>query len=366
MIIMKQSFIIYILVLAAAFLTACSHTASVDIKGDIAGGREVTLRLVCYSTQGVKSEVLATPGGHFDYKLTVPSGKNPVFIEVYTNDYKPLGMAMATPGEELRMNIDPLKGIAAFSFSGGGDAASDYAARLDSWLSTVKTIDNRSVADFVRANSDSPLAYAVLSILYDSYDDPATARSLFEALEDDARPDYYAAAYAALTGEKENPAKLKPITLLCHADTLTDINPADRRATFVAYTTGDNSAETDSIVSELHRLGQTSKAKNTLVLEHNVAQDTVSWRRAVKQYVRTLNNEVRRSIRDNGPLPENSPRIERINWISVWSGPDVTAPGVAEYNVRRLPWFIVADSTATITYNGPDMDKAIERFDKIK
>lgn len=370
---MSKSFLISFAIALLALLAGCSGEKTIKITGEIADNRELTLRFVAYSTGGVTTEVLATPGGKFEFPLKVSSGSQPVFIEIYTNDYKPLGMAVAHGGDRLHLEINP-EGLNGFSFSGpDSDDARAFADTLIPWLAKTKEFDNNTVAQFVKAHKDNPAAYAVLSMLFDASREPDKACQLFNQLTPEARPDYYAASFEALGGAAETPQKLEAVTLLCSADTLFEFNPTARRASFIAFTSSDNSGPADSmgdsIVAMLYDLGNRSAARRTRIIEHNISQDTVTWHRAIRGYLATLTvlaNKDRDGVNVNNTTNgENSKRVEKISWTSVWSGPDVTAPGVETYNVRQTPYFIVADSTATIRYAGPDRHAALKTLDTL-
>lgn len=351
----------FVLLVLGICLTGCSGRNQIKITGDTIGGKEMTLRLICYTPDGVRSEVLATRSGHFEYSIQVSKSKIPVFIEVYTNDYKPLGMAMAEGGDNLRLTVDPA-GVNGFRFENNDNKiASDYAGRLASWLKSVKNINNTSVGEFVRSNSDSPAAYAVLTMLFDAAADTLhISPELLNGISSDYRPEYYNNGFVTLlgataSGDIQN--KYLPVTLLSNADTLMDIDASRHDASIIVFTGAENNYS-DSIGTFIHNIVRKVAGRNIMVLEHNLAQDTVTWHRTLRQYVRSINKDARVKAVEDGRKPTDVKELEKIDWTSVWSGPDVSAPGVREYSVTSLPYFVVTDSTGTIIYNGADYIKA--------
>lgn len=318
-------FSIIILTLAAS----CSDKETFVIKGDITGGKDLTLRLVMRTPQGVKTEMIATRGAHFEYGTAAPADGAETIIEIYSNDYTLLGLMTAARGTEASITVDPA-GIKGFRANGTA-----FNTDLSSWLGSVKTVDNPTIEAYVKRNPGNPVAGVLMASLYDAYADPAAARALYMTLEPRARPAYYATGFEQLIRDVNSAAgsKLESASVLCSADTIAFLRPTAYRATFVAFT-ADEPAHRDSVVPALKRL----KGTKGLVVEHSLATDTVTWRRQT--------------------------RTDSCTWTSVWTGPGTAAEGARRFAISRLPYYVVADSTGQILYEGTQLHKAETTFNK--
>lgn len=338
--------------IAAVLLGGCSGKDKFRISGDTADGRELTLRIVIYSPEGVKREVLATQSGHFEYEDVLPDSKLPVFIELYSHDYTLLGLAEAFPSSELSMTLDS-RGISHFRVNDDKyDDPDSFVKRLNAWLSEVGTIDNDAVSEFVRNNSDNPAAYAVLTTLFNATAAQSEMRELLASLAPEARPAYYDNGIATIVGRlPELPNHLEPDTLLCAADTFFYFDPADYKEILIAFDL-DNNDRKDSISPLLQKLA-TDGVKKRLVMEQSLVPDSSSWRRSLRNDIRNFksNNE-----------KEGAERIkdDKIHWVSVWTGVGPAAPFADRFNITQLPYFVVADSAAVIQYAGPSASRAHE------
>lgn len=306
------------------------------------------MRIVAYTPSGVSSSVVATPSGKFE--VTVPgAGKDrPVFIEVYSHDFKPLGVAMASGGATVGMKIDP-SGFHGYRVEGGDEK---FSETLDAWLDSVKTIDNGSISAFVASHRDSPAAYAVLTMLYDAGADRRKGARLLESIDVAARPEYYDNGFATLLPASAATAlTIEPDTLLCNADTMFALDPTRYKATVMVFSATET-AHSDSVVPMLDRLGKTASKRGLLVVEHNLSSDTLTWRRNLRQDMRDLQRVERDKEIEEGKVARKIVENMKPTWVSVWSGPGMNAPGASRYSIPRLPYFVVADSTGAIVYEG--------------
>lgn len=351
-----------LLPLAALLLiaAACSESNSVAIKGETADKREMTLRFVTYTPAGVRSEVIATPSGKFEYSLPLGNTDLPAYIEVYSNDYTLLGLASARKGDELVMTVDA-NGLAGFKLSQKNDDGHDsFNETLNEWLATVKHIDNDAIARFVTANKDNPAAYAVFSTLFNARVEPSEAKKLYSLLSDRARPAYYNNGFATMLDKAlVAPSHIAPDTLLCAADSMTVINPKDHKASFIAFVLNDH-MRTDSVIHTLQQFGKQAARKNLLVLEHNLCDDTTMWRRSHRGDLSQI--KVRQRQQQDTKIKNED---QRTYWTSVWTGPGVGAPFADQFNITALPFFVVADSTARIVYSGTSLAKASALFSEL-
>lgn len=368
----------------------CSHKKPFSITGKVEGGRELTLKLIVYSPDGTRNESVATRSGNFDFSDNMPEDSKPLYIEIYTADMRLIGLASVVQGSELSVNLDP-QGMAKYRVSvtnkekDEGDPEG-FNSTLNDWLSSVKTIDNATIADFVNRNPDSPAAYAVLTTMYDASKNPAEALRLYNKLSPSARPGYYNNGFESLLGQQEKVKKqVESAQLLCAADTMFAYNPADYKTTFIAFTT-ESPYRTDSIVPALQDLAKDARKSKLMVMEHSLAGDTVTWRRMLRSDERNINKRIadkelekekekekeknakedkpgRRvvNVSTDGKQPVEKPKElpkEKVKWTSVWTGPGVSAPFAENFAIPTLPYFVVADSKGNIRYAGASLQTA--------
>ena len=348
-----------------AVVTSCSGESSYKISGQVSGNKEITLRLLIYGPDGRASEVIASPSGKFQFERKTPEGYDdmPAYIEIYTHDYKLIGLVEARGGDELNLKINP-DGLSGFSVTSKGKSAPDsFNNLLNLWLQETETINNETIADFVSSNSASPVAYAVLSTLFDSASESSRAALLFSSLSDAAVPGYYNNGFASLIDHAVTaPQKVEGATFLCEADTMFEFNPNNYKRVFIAFTT-DNAHRTDTIAPALQKLSETSKSK-TLIMEHNLSGDTLTWRRSLRNDARnfTVAKSAENSNESKAPNQSNKnnrkEQKEKVKWVSVWTGAGPAAPFASRFNINHLPYYVVADSTARIRYSGSDLDAA--------
>ena len=354
--------ILVLLIAITVSLLSCSEKKGFKITGDVNGGKEITLRLVMYGTDGISTDAVATTSGHFEYKNNLPESGKPVFIEIYSNDYKLLGLLSVSDGSDVKITVDP-ENFAKFRLNYGDSVdPDDFGKTLNEWLESVTTVNNETIEKFVRSNTKSSVAYALLSTLYDSSENPGTAYNLLSLIQPDAKPGYYDNGFALLnSGFAKNPETLESFEMLCSADSFFYVEPTAYKGAFVAFTMPDELRK-DSVVPVLHELGKDAGKKHILVLEQSLSGDTITWHKAVSGDLVRLKQE---QAKDNSSGQSETPKIKEINWISVWTGIGPGAPYANRFNITALPYFVVADSTARIRYTGTSISAATDTLKNI-
>lgn len=336
--------------LMVCLLAACGKGDKIKIAGETADGREMTFRFVIYTPGNIKNEVIGTRDGKFEYEASFPDTELPVYIEIYSHDYKLLGIAEALPGSELIMTVDS-RGPAGFKVKDTrNDGPESFNEVLTNWLGSGVKIDNATVADFVEKNASSPVAYAVLSTLYDASGDADALRKIAASLMPESRVPYYDNGfYTILNSHLELPVWLEVDSLLCAADTFFFFNPKDYKEIFIAFDI-DNSFRNDTVAPELQRLASAG-VKKRLVLEHSVAADSTAWRRALRA-------DLRKFRFMNGGDGGEKIKEDKIYWVSTWSGVGPASPFADRFDITDLPYYVVGDSSARIRYAGTSLEAA--------
>lgn len=318
--------------LPALILTACGHDDKIEIKGEIAGGRDITFRLVMYTPSGVRSDVLSSQSGRFEYSAPLPTDGLPVFIEFYTDDYVFLGaMSPGNDGKNsVTLNPDSPQG-----FKATGSAFNNTITEI---LSADNPLDNTEIENFITQNPDSPVGAMLLFNFYDATANPDGAAQLLSTLTDAGHPAYYVTGFEhiAKTLAAQKPDTIEPLRVMTNADSMATLRPADHRATLITFSDDEGALRTDSVIPLLRSLTAKSRAGNGLLVDHSLVADTLTWKRSL--------------------------RSDTCTWLSVWSGAGTMADGASRFGITRLPYYVVADSAAHIVYTGTSADKADKTF----
>lgn len=330
---------IFLLTIAlVATMTACTDSNRVILTADTTDGRDLTIRAVTYAPDGVRTAMLATRSGHCEWTEKLPDTENPqpIYIELYTNDYRLLGVVSATAGDKIKLTLDPVS-MEGFSIERDGDSAEFDTAIADFLNSAKGKIDNKKIGSFVRKYPSNVASYAILTTLYDASADPGSAVDLLDIIRPEAKPSYYDNGFVTLaSGIANRPTHLSSYSVLSLGDSIVNIEPRKHKLTLIAFT-GSEDMHADSVVPLLRRLSR--KPGRNLIVEHNLMPDTIAWHR--------------------------SARRDTASWTSVWSGPGTGALGVAQHGITTLPHYVVADSTGLILYAGTS-GAAAERLFAVK
>ena len=360
----KRAQLFVFLVGAMCLFTSCFGDKEFKITGNTKDGRDLTFRVVSYSPEGVKTDVLATRSGYFEYTGKAPDNDKPVFVEFYTNDYTLLGVAEVIEGKTTDVKLDR-KGIKGFVASTEGDNdPKSFNRTLKNWLSTVKKIDNSVIEKFIKENPQSAVSLALLSTLYDSSSDPGKAYALLAKISPEGRPGYYNNGFTELVLPiADAPKEAVEVRGFSNADSVMTVTPKKYKATFIAFT-GDGKLRSDSVVPALRRLSVNARSAKKLVLEHNLSNDTVTWKRSLRD------DATKRVTVNRDEEGRETTKIETVNnpvtWVSIWSGPGPSAPGANSYPITQSPYFVVADSAARVVYSGVSVSAAEKAYNKLK
>lgn len=346
------------------FFTAssCSRSRQYTITGDTIDGKEITLRLISYSPAGVQQDVIATYSGHFDYTAPAPADGRPVYLELYTHDYRLVGLVEVAKGSKTDLKVD-ISGLSGFSVNTKNDKdTASFNNLINSFTASTENIDNSVIERFIVAHPDSPASYALLSTMYDASNDPDKVKELFGVLTSEARPLYYQNGFSDLVNESKT-LRLENAELLCVADTFFIFNPHDYKRVFIAFTS-ESSYRTDSIIPKLQELSRKA-TKKELIMEHSLVTDTTMWRRQLRNDERNLTLKAREDNQNNNTEANKNKPVEKVKWTSVWTGVGPGAPFADRFNITALPYFVVADSTATVRYAGSSLSAACDTLNVI-
>lgn len=349
-----STFIAHILlaIIAACLLTACSE-ASFRLSGSMSDVRDQTLRLVIYDPDGVRTEALATREGKFEYKGKLRKDALPSYVEIYSHDYKLLGIAAVAAGHDVDVVVDP-KELLRFRAVNADSDGPQFNTQLTDWLKATAEINDSAIAAFVKSHPASVVSLALLSALYDSAANPRQAYDLLKSLEPTGRPAYYDNGFLTLMQQFGDAADhIVEGTMYCSADTMFNLTHDKYRAILIAFTQENDEVRGDSVVPTLSRLAPAAKSARKLVLEHSLAQDTLTWKKMLQGNDKTYTQN-----------DTTNRRRSKAIWPSVWTGPGPAANYARDYAISAIPYYIVADSTGAITYRGTSASAASRAFNK--
>ena len=333
--------LLFRIILAAAtalIVTACGADKEFRVNGRIDGFGTGNLRLVYYNGEGVQSLAATAVDGRF---MVTGRLDKEAFIRAYTNNGAVVGRLIVAPGEtvEATFNLsDPTK-----MKLDGNDNSKRLAKFVEANADIIKSGDtaglNAIIEKYVGDNKNRAVAGVLLADYYTPEGYETRALEMINSLDRDARNT------AALGGLRDmllsvtvpdDSITLTPVRIFGPGDSLSSIDPAAKRMTLLTFTDTD-SRMTDSVVSSLERI-VTANGDSITIADIACDPDTATWKRSLRDIER-LERGVKGVRHYWTPSPFNLPQLEKMP-------------------VRRLPWFILADSTGRIIYRGSSVSLA--------
>ena len=303
--------LLFRIILAAAtalIVTACGADKEFRVNGRIDGFGTGNLRLVYYNGEGVQSLAATAVDGRF---MVTGRLDKEAFIRAYTNNGAVVGKRLA---KFVEANADIIK---------SGDTAG-LNAIIEKYVGDNK---NRAVAGVLLADYYTPEGYETRAL------------EMINSLDRDARNTPPLGGLPAMLLSATVPddsITLTPVRIFGPGDSLSSIDPAAKRMTLLTFTDTD-SRMTDSVVSSLERI-VTANGDSITIADIACDPDTATWKRSLRDIER-LERGVKGVRHYWTPSPFNLPQLEKMP-------------------VRRLPWFILADSTGRIIYRGSSVSLA--------
>lgn len=341
---MNKALRLLIILLLAATIHSCSTDTTYTIHASMAGGKDYTLRLATVHPDGsVRSDLVASRSGVFEIKEKPTTDNAPEIYILRNNDYTFVGAFLAYAEQDINITVDP-KDPWAFRADG-----SDANKALSDWLKANAGLRNKpealntAIAAFAKANPSNPLAAVVIANFFDIHatpDAPSQAAAALRSIKPDARPSAISGAFADMLAQTTEATTTIPIlTVRNRLDSIVSLDPKKHRATLITFA-NDETVRRDSILTLLRRYHPGTAEKATLLaIDYSLASDTLTWHRTVAR--------------------------DTASWHQVWSGAGPMASGTRNFGITHLPFYIVADSTGTITYRGPSASGADTALRKI-
>lgn len=336
---MKNLLIKTITAVALVVLASCGVDKEFRIDGRVDGFGTGNLRLVYYNGDGVQSIAATAVDGRF-----MVSGKlnRPAMMRVYTNNGAIVGRLIIEPGETVDavFNLtDPLN----IKLDGNEDSeryAKFITGNADVIRSGNKAAINAAVDKYVSANPQRAVSGLLMADYYDSNGYEDRAMELINQLGRDARNT------AALDGLRDmlqmlsypiDSLCLTPLRLFGPGDSLSTVDPAKASLTVICLTTADNRGA-DSVAAAIDLIRNGKRNGKVQIADISCDLDTAAWKQSLRQ------------LADNG---KTSTSVSRY-----WTPSAYNIEAFEKMPVRRVPWFIVADSTGRVLYRGSSVAAA--------
>lgn len=259
-------------------------------------------------------------------------------VELFTVDGELLASLVARNGDKIKLTMT-LGNLQSLRIT-GQDASSAYTAFLMDHmvpltLGTPDTI-NSLIADYVRANPQSVASTMLLvnRFVTDGYE--LLADSLLGSIDPKARPALVAGGWAKSLGEQVSIGArkdLKMFTLRMARDTFARFTPTLQGFALLAFSDG---VKPDSTVKRLQSMRSDMSKRRLMMMEISLAPDSAMWRSQIER---------------------DSMKVD-ARWIQAWAPGGVASSQLRRLAVARVPYYIVADSTATVRYRGTSLAEA--------
>lgn len=329
--------IINLILLALALcVTACGSDDSFTVLATVDGLGTQNVRAVYRSGGRVNVQPSMALDGKFQFSGSVPQ---PTLVELYTGSRALIGSLVVCNGETVEVTYklnEP--GV----MTAKGSRISEQMARFktdnaEAFNSGNAEAVNRAVEKYVSDNRDNAASPYIVLAMYDPSLDPVMADSLFSMIDPKVRPagDLVSSFRESLALGLDTLSVFNPLELYTTGDSVTTVAPRGGRGVLLALSALNDAEPHDSLVKRLNTVHDSLK-KRVRVVELSVVGDTGVW---------------------NAQIKSIKPRYTRC-----WEPGGIASPALGRVAVRRLPWYVAADSTGRIVYAGDELGAAVEKL----
>ena len=318
---------------ASVLLAACGSNDDFTVKGEVEGLGEQAVEMIYFGNGGVQRVEAMARDGKVEFKGV---SEDPTLVEISAGN-RHLVDFIASNGDKVtfKMTLDEPFGVEIK----GNSASRDYAKWLNDNDSVLMKRDvrgiNMAVADYVGRNRESMASTLMLLLRFYSPGNELAADSLMNLIAPEARPEALVKNIVSAVGEQVSTAargKLKTMNLYTACDSVVHFYPARHSYTLLVFS-GDG-VKDDSVTSRLKSMEADFSPKYLKVIEVSLAGDSTQWRASIE--------------------PDSA------TWVQSWAPGSAAAGSIRSLAIPRLPFFIVADSTARQIYRGTSV-RAAER-----
>lgn len=309
-----------IITIAAVWLlaAACGDSGRFNVEGTMEGGRTTNLRYAYYNGNAFVQGVTAVRDGHFRFEGNSPQ---PAIVELFDNDYRPLGILYAGNGDEIDCTIDP---------ADANRLRASGRKELERWTAWLRehadglasgADANVLVADYVGRNPDDIVSALLLATLFDASRPGAVrqADSLLNLIPAESRPMNVTQSLLSQLQADGRPesARVRDFRVRVPNERYDSLHIAGKPLWLFAFTS-EQSGRRDSVVEALRDIHK-AHSRRVRVVDLSLDADTLAWRRVTRR--------------------------DSAKWLQAWLPGGTAAAGIDSLALPRLPFFIVADST---------------------
>lgn len=322
-------------VIVTLLLVSCSKDDFFKIEGETGDGSSHIIELT-YLEGGAFKRVTCQADESGKWTLE-GSSSTPTLASLSVSGGAELATLVVANGDRIKITI-PGDGESG-EIKVKGNKTSELLAKFDSETQRAiiegKGTDiNRRVAEFIKNNPKEMASSALLVSRFDSRGNEILADSLMGLIAPSARPTGVMQNFAATIANQlstESSSDLTAMTLYDRRDTTIRYNPARQSYTLFAFVDTQRKMR-DSIIPLLRNLKETWPDKRLAAIEVSLARDSAIWKQSTSG--------------------------DSATWIQVWAPGTVASLNFRKLAIRRVPYFIVADSTGRQLYRGSSIEEA--------
>lgn len=328
-----RQILIFVVVTMATVLTSCDSGESFKIDGTLAGVESAVVRVVFEGDSGIVDEWTdVDKKGHFSFK---GQSALPVMVNFFSPHGEPLVTVVAANGDHLKMKGNVTQ---AMSIKVKGNKLNEDWQLFRDEHQAFYTDPNPSRLDaaiekYVREHPADMLSTVLLMVDYSDHSNADKVNKMLQGIQAKARPESLTRYLMnnPVNRKGDNLPRLMTLTLAKPGGDFEEVTLTDKVTLISLWTSPQNDRMT--ALRALREVGDENASKFQ-VIDVLAEADTLRWHFTVK----------------------DDPKA----WKHYWAPGGPLEQGIQLLGVTTMPWFAVTDSTGMVTYNGPDLNAAIE------
>lgn len=327
-----RHFLVIVIVALAAVLTSCSGDGF-KVDGTLAGLEGAVVRVVFDDDSGIVDEwAEVDKKGHFSYE---GQSALPVMVNIINPQGDPLMTVVAMNGDHIKMKGDATK---ALNIKVKGNKLNEDWQLFRDEHQAFYTDPNPSRLDaaiekYVREHPADMLSTVLLMADYSDYSNVDKVKKLLQGINAEARPESLTRAFmnSPLGRNKGNMPRLMTLTLAKPGGDFEEIKLTDKVTLISLWSNPQN--DRNATLRALREVGEENASKFQ-VIDVLAETDTLRWHQTTMGDPKT--------------------------WKHYWAPGGPMEQGIQLLGITTMPWYAVTDSTGLVTYNGPDLNAALE------
>lgn len=329
---MKKILYIVLTLLVAALAASCG-SGKFEIDGNLTDAGTQNIRAVYLSGDTIISQWVPAVGGVFRIEGQV---SDLTVVYVFTSQMRPVTCVAVDAGDKIT-----LKGSISDCYNislTGNDVCEGYSKFLAGHAKEFRTSQSdktdKAIADYIAKNPGNPVSTLLLTCNYSDLSSDA-ARKLLDKIKKSAKPEQLLSLYQMqLSGKAPAAKRLNALKLRNERDSLTMVKTLGHSATLLYFWSADDTDHSAAV-----RRLRPNAGKRLQIVDVCLDSDTVRWRSVINS--------------------------DSVTWPHYKAVTGVVDSSIADLDIKRSPWFIVADSTGRQAYRGTSVDDALSAAKKI-